>query len=89
MTIRAKAAWLATAIDAVPRLLVGGYDFPFNVPATLLAIPIYLGWNRARLRREVGPAGWFDAFELAAIAVATIGATLLAVFLTRTVRALT
>lgn len=84
----AGAATVA-AIDAVPRLLIGGYDFPFNVPASLLAIPIYLGWNRARLRREVGPAGWFDAFELAVIVVATIGATLLAVFLTRTVRALT
>ena len=58
------------AIDAVPRLLVGGYDFPFNVPAALLAIPIYLGWNRARLRREVGAGpAWFDALELVAIAV--------------------
>ena len=66
------------AIDAVPRLLVGGYDFPFAVAASLLAIPIFLGWNRARLRREVGRAGLaFEALELVAIVAATgIGAAL-------------
>jgi hypothetical protein len=66
------------AIDAVPRLLVGGYDFPFAVAAALLALPIFLGWNRRRLRREVGRAGFaFEALELVAIVVATgIGAAL-------------
>ena len=51
---RRRAPPAVAAVDAVPRLLVGGYDFPWNVSAALLAIPIFLGWNRARLRREVG-----------------------------------
>jgi len=51
----AGAATVA-AIDAVPRWLVGGYTLPWNVGAGMLAIPIFLGWNRARLRREVGRA---------------------------------
>jgi iron complex transport system permease protein len=85
----AGAATVA-AIDAVPRLLVGGYDFPFNVPAALLAIPIYLGWNRARLRREAGPAPrWFEALELALIVAATLAATALAAQLTAVVRSAT
>jgi ABC-type Fe3+-siderophore transport system permease subunit len=64
------------AIDAVPRLLVGGYDFPWNVSAAFLAIPLLLGWNRARLRREVGPAP--RAFEIAELAlVATLTAVAL------------
>jgi ABC-type Fe3+-siderophore transport system permease subunit len=85
----AGAATVA-AIDAVPRLLVGGYDFPFNVPAGLLAIPIYLGWNRARLRREVGPAPWWlEALELLVIAAATLAATALAVQLTTVIHAVT
>jgi hypothetical protein len=61
------------AVDAVPRLLVGGYDFPWNASASLLAIPLFLGWNRARLRREVGPASRaFESAELALIGILTV-----------------
>jgi hypothetical protein len=75
------------AIDSVPRLLVGGYDFPFAVPASLLAIPIFLGWNRARLRREVGRAGFgFETFEWLAIAGATLVGAALAFELSRVIR---
>jgi iron complex transport system permease protein len=85
----AGAATVA-AIDAVPRLLVGGYDFPFNIPAALLAIPIYCGWNRARLRREAGAAPkWFEVFELLVIGAATLAAAALAVQLTLVVRSAT
>jgi iron complex transport system permease protein len=85
----AGAATVA-AVDAVPRWLVGGYDFPWNVPAALLAIPIFLGWNRARLRREVGRAHpLYEGLELAVIVALTIGGTALAVVLTRVVRAAT
>ena len=78
------------AIDAVPRLLVGGYDFPFAVAASLLAIPIFLGWNRARLRREVGRAGLaFEALELLAIIAATGVGVALAFALTAVVRSAT
>jgi ABC-type Fe3+-siderophore transport system permease subunit len=87
-TACAGAATVA-AIDAVPRLLVGGYDFPFNVPASLLAIPIFTGWNHARLRREVGAAGWLDWAELVAIAAATLAAVALAAELTAVVRSAT
>ena len=74
----------------MPRLLVGGYDFPWNVPAALLAIPIFLGWNRARLRREAGRAPrLFEALELATIAALTAAGTALAVLLTGVVRAAT
>ena len=52
----AAGAATVVAIDAVQRLLVGGYAFPFNVPAALLAIPIFLAWNRERLRELAGPA---------------------------------
>jgi iron complex transport system permease protein len=86
----AAGAATVAAVDAVPRLLVGGYDFPWNVPAGMLALPIFLGWNRARLRREAGPAGRaFEAFEVAWIAALTLGAAALAVVLTRVVRAAT
>lgn len=78
------------AIDSVPRLLLGGYDFPFNVPAALLAIPIYLGWNRARLRREVGPAPlWFETVEVGMIVAATGLAAALAYVLVSVVRSAT
>jgi hypothetical protein len=78
------------AIDAVPRLLVGGYDFPFAVPAALLAIPIFVGWNRARLRREAGPKGLaFEALELAAIALATLAGAALAAQLAAVIRVAT
>jgi ABC-type Fe3+-siderophore transport system permease subunit len=63
----AAGAASVAAVDAVPRLLVGGYDFPWNVSAALLAIPLFLGWNRARLRREAGPAS--PAFEIAELAL--------------------
>lgn len=78
------------AIDTVPRLLLGGYDFPFNVPAALLAIPIYLGWNRARLRRSAGTAPlWFEVLEIVAIAAATALAAALAYVLVSVVRSAT
>jgi iron-siderophore transport system permease protein len=78
------------AIDAVPRLLVGGYDFPFAVAAALLAVPIFLGWNRVRLRREAGAAGRaFEAFELALIAGMTLAGAGLAVALSGVIRAAT
>jgi len=68
----AAGAATVAAIDAVPRLLVGGYVLPWNVAAGLLAVPIFLGWNRARLRREAGPAGVaFEALELALLAGGT------------------
>lgn len=91
-----RAVWLASAaagaatvvaVDAVPRLLVGGYDFAWNVPATLLAIPGFLTWNRVRLRREAGHTGLtFEILEVTLIAGLTLGATWLAVYLTRLVR---
>jgi hypothetical protein len=78
------------AIDAVPRLLVGGYDFPFAVPAALLALPIFVGWNRVRLRREAGPRGFaFETLELAAIALATLAGAALAAQLAAVIRAAT
>lgn len=81
----AGAATVA-AIDAVPRLLVGGYDFPFNVPAGIVAIPFFLAWNRARLRREAGPAHpAFEALELTLIAGMTLAAAYLAVFLAQVI----
>jgi iron complex transport system permease protein len=71
-SLAAGAATVA-AIDAVPRLLVGGYDFPFNLPATMLAVPIFLGWNRARLRARAGSAGRaFEWLELALIGGLTL-----------------
>ena len=74
----------------MPRLLIGGYDFPWNVPAGMLALPIFLGWNRARVRREVGRRGRaFEAGELALIALLTLGAATLAWFFTQVVRSAT
>ena len=79
-----------SAIDAVPRLLVGGYDFPFAVPAEMLAIPIFLGWNRARLRREVGGAGAaFEALELAVLGGLTLAGVFLAYTLANVIRTAT
>jgi ABC-type Fe3+-siderophore transport system permease subunit len=75
------------AIDVVPRLLVGGYDFPFAVPAAMLAVPIFLGWNRTRLRREVGAAGGgFEALELALLVGMTLAGVALVVLLARVIR---
>jgi iron complex transport system permease protein len=71
-SVAAGAASVA-AIDGAPRLLVGGYDFPFALPAAMLAIPVFLGWNRQRLRRLAGPASLgFEILELALIAVMTL-----------------
>ncbi len=71
------------AIDAVPRYLVGGYDFPWNLPAAMLALPIFLGWNRQRLRRIAAPASWaFEVFEVLVILGLTIGAGVAAATLT-------
>jgi ABC-type Fe3+-siderophore transport system permease subunit len=78
------------AIDAVPRLLVGGYDFPFAVPAALLAIPLFVGWNRARLRREAGAkSAVFEALEIGAIALATLAGAALAAQLAAVIRVAT
>jgi len=86
----AAGAAVVAAVDAVPRLLVGGYDFPWNVPAALLAIPIFLSWNRARLRREVGSASRaFEIAELALIGTLTTGAAALALVLARVIAAAT
>jgi iron complex transport system permease protein len=74
----AAGAATVVAVDAVPRLLVGGYDFPWNVPAAMLAVPLFAGWNRARLRREVGRAG--AAFEIVEIALLA-GLTALGIYL--------
>ncbi len=51
----------------------------FNLAATLLAVPIFLSWNRRRLRREVGGAPL--AFEIVEIAVIVVGSLLAAIFL--------
>jgi len=69
VVVASAAAGGATvvAIDAVPRLLVGGYDLPFNVSAAMVAVPVYLGWNRVRLRREAGRVGML--FEVAEVAI--------------------
>jgi ABC-type Fe3+-siderophore transport system permease subunit len=82
----AAGAAAVAAVDAVPRLLVGGYDFPWNVSASFLAIPLFLGWNRARLRREVGPASRaFEIAELALIGAATAIALGFVAILTRVI----
>jgi len=82
----AAGAATVVAIDAVPRLLVGGYDFPFNVPAALLAIPVFLGWNREQLRRLTGPASrGFEIFEVALIAGMTLAGGWLAYTLARVI----
>lgn len=75
------------AVDAVPRLLVGGYDFPLAVPVGMLAIPIFLAWNRARLRREAGPPGRAFAWAEAALIVAlSLAGAWLVVTLSRVIR---
>jgi ABC-type Fe3+-siderophore transport system permease subunit len=89
-TSAAAGAATVVAVDAVTRLLIGGYDFPWNVPAGMLALPIFLGWNRARLRREVGPRrAAFEVLELAVIAALTLAATALAFFFTQVIRSAT
>jgi ABC-type Fe3+-siderophore transport system permease subunit len=65
----AAGAATVVAVDAVPRLLVGGYDFPWNAPAAMLAVPLFAGWNRRRLRREAGRTSWI--FELVEVALLT------------------
>ncbi len=80
----------AAIIDAVPRFLIGGYALPFAVSIGMLAVPIYLCWNRARLRRLAGPASAaFEALELTVIGVGTAVAVGLVVFLTQVVRSST
>jgi hypothetical protein len=75
------------AIDAVPRLLIGGYAFPFAVAAGMLAFPVFLGWNRGRLRALAGRRGrLFELGELALIVVVTAYAATLAYQLTRVVQ---
>jgi iron complex transport system permease protein len=86
----AAGAATVVAIDAVPRLLVGGYDFPFNVPAALLAVPIFLGWNRSRLRREVGAIHpLLELGEIVLIAGLTLIGVVVAGFFTQIVRSAT
>jgi len=88
-SVVAGAATVA-AIDAVPRLLIGGYALPFAVSAGMLAVPIYLGWNRRRLRREVGSmSAVLEAVEIGALVLATAVAVALALFLTQIVRSAT
>ena len=84
-SVAAGAAGVA-AIDTVPRLLVGGYDFPFALPAAMLAIPVFLGWNRQRLRGLAGPARLgFEIFEVALIAGMTLAGAGLAWVLARVI----
>ncbi len=86
----AAGAAAVVAIDAVPRLLIGGYAFPFLVPAGMLALPVFLGWNRARLRALVGRRSWpLEIAELALIVAVTAIAAAEAVQLTRVVHRLT
>jgi ABC-type Fe3+-siderophore transport system permease subunit len=88
-SVAAGAASVA-AIDTVPRLLVGGYDFPFALPAAMLAIPVFLGWNRERLRRLAGPAGpGFEILEITSIAGLTLAGVGLAYLLSRVIAAAT
>jgi hypothetical protein len=83
----AAGAATVVAIDAVPRLLLGGYDFPFNVAAGLLAVPVFLSWNRARLRQLAGPARRsFEVLEVVWIGVATLTGVALAYVLTSVIR---
>jgi iron complex transport system permease protein len=78
------------AIDTVPRLLVGGYALPFNVAATMLAVPVFLGWNRARLRAHSGVGSRvLEGAELVGIGAATALAGAFAWFLTVVVRGAT
>ena len=86
----AAGAATVVAVDAGPRLLIGGYAFPWSVTAAVLAIPWFLAWNRARLRREAGPAGLaFEALEIALIAAVTWAVLSHGGMLVRLIRALT
>src|SRR5262245_24181072 len=84
-TAAAGAAGVA-AIDSVPRLLVGGYDFPFALPAAMLAIPVFLSWNRRRLRELARPARLgFEVLEAVLIAGMTLAGAGLAWVLARVI----
>lgn len=86
----AAGAATVVAVDAVPRLLVGGYDFPWNVPAAMLAVPLFGGWNRMRLRRAAGRASVvFELTELALLAGLTLLGVWLAITLAGVIRAAT
>jgi ABC-type Fe3+-siderophore transport system permease subunit len=86
----AAGAATVVAVDSIPRLLLGGYDFPWNLPAAMLALPIFLGWNRVRLRRAVGATNLaFEILELVLLAGLTVAAVWLAIVLTRVIRAAT
>lgn len=75
LTASICTAATVAAIDSVPRLLLGGYDFPWNLPAAMLAIPVFLGWNRQRLLHVAGPAHMaFEIIEVVVIAGLTVGA---------------
>jgi ABC-type Fe3+-siderophore transport system permease subunit len=83
----AAGAATVVAVDAVPRLLVGGYDFPWNVPAAMLAVPLFAGWNRSRLRREAGRASLaFEIVEIAWLAALTAVGIWLASVLANVIR---
>lgn len=78
------------AVDGVPRLLVGGYDFPFNVPAAMVAAPVFLVWNRTRLRTVAGHNGRvFEVLEVAMIATLVLVGTALAAVLARVIASAT
>jgi hypothetical protein len=78
------------AIDAVPRLMLGGYAFPFAVPAAMLALPVFLSWNRVRLRRLAGSRSrLLELGEVALIGFVSLYAATLAYQLIRVVRSLT
>jgi hypothetical protein len=84
-TAGASAA-AVVALDAVPRLLIGGYAFPFAVAAGMLAFPLFLGWNRVRLRALAGRRGrLLELGEVALIVLVTAYAATLAHQLTRVV----
>lgn len=86
----AAGAATVVALDTVPRLLVGGYALPFNVAATMLAVPVLLLWNRARLRRQLGAGPrLLEGVELAGILGASATAVAFAWVLTTVVRGAT
>jgi iron complex transport system permease protein len=86
----AAGAATVVALDSVPRLLVGGYALPFNVAATMLAVPVFLSWNRSRLRASAGVGSpVLEALELVGIGAATALAGAFAWFLTIVVRGAT
>ncbi len=81
---------LVVALDAVPRLLMGGYALSLSLAATLFSVPVFLTWNRRRLRREVGGAGRIgEIVEVALIALATLAAAAYLAAITGIVRAAT